>query len=225
MESRERVTFRLRLKPAFPFVDPDAADEYVAYGGALTPKWIVEAYVHGFFPFFAFKVEDLKWCCPTDRFVIFPKEIHVSHSMRTLMNGGKYRVTFNEAFGKVIRCCAVLRIGDRYAWLGPDMVDAYEELNRLGIARSVEVWEGEELVGGLYGLRIGKVFYGESMFSLAPSASKLALIALARSMEQDGGVMIDCQYETPHLLTMGGRHISYEEYMRDTGWKHAWKGQ
>ena len=225
MERSGSIAFRLRRRPAFPFVDPDAADEYVAYGGALSPEWITEAYVHGFFPFFAFRVEGLKWCCPTDRFVIFPKEIHVSHSMRTLMKGGKYRVTFNEAFGKVIRSCSALRIGERYAWLGPDMIEAYTELNRLGIARSVEVWEGENLVGGLYGLRIGNVFYGESMFSLAPSASKLALIALARSMELDGGVMIDCQYETAHLLTMGGRHISYDEYMRNIGWEQVRDGQ
>ncbi len=99
------------------------------------------------------------------------------------------------------------------AWLGPDMTAAYTELHRQGFAAGVEVWEGERLVGGLYGVTLGRCFFGESMFSLVPSASKLALIHLAQTLDALGGVMIDCQFETAHLKTMGGRHISYDEYM------------
>ena len=147
------------------------------------------------------------------RFVIFPDEIHVSHSMRALMNKQKYRVTFSKAFDRVIRECSRLRYDELGAWLGEDMIEAYTRLYEAGYAMSVEVWEGEELVGGLYGVCFGPCVFGESMFSLVPSASKLALIALAQRMQQCGGLFIDCQFETAHLKTMGGRYISYDEYI------------
>jgi len=183
-----------------------------ALGGQLTPEWLVVAYSRGIFPFYAFRFEKLKWCCPMDRFVIFPEEIHVSHSMRNLINKGQYEVTLNAAFEYVIQCCSELREDQLFAWLGKDMIKAYTELHEKGFASSVEVWDGDYLVGGLYGVHLGNCFFGESMFSLVPSASKLALIALAKSMQGQGG-FIDCQYETDHLLTMGGRHITYDEYM------------
>ena len=121
----------------------------------------------------------------------------------------------NEAFEAVIRHCATAqnRDDDEGAWLGPDIIKAYTELHRQGFAASVEVWDGDELVGGLYGVSLGPSFFGESMFSLVPSASKLALIHLAEEMKVRGGKLIDCQFETPHLKTMGGRFISYEDYM------------
>jgi len=149
-----------------------------------------------------------------DRFVIFPDEIHVSHSMRTLLNKGRYKASFNRAFEQVIRKCGELREEEEGAWLGPDMISAYIEMHRQQFAVSVEIWEGDDLVGGLYGVTLRHCFFGESMFSLVPSASKLALIHLANTMRLIGGVMIDCQFETPHLLTMGGRHIDYDEYMK-----------
>jgi leucyl/phenylalanyl-tRNA--protein transferase len=154
------------------------------------------------------------------RFVIFPEEIHVSHSMRTLMNKDRYRMSINEDFEGVINNCSELRIEENGAWLGPAMIEAYTELHRQGFAASVEVWEKpgegteERLVGGLYGVTIGRAFFGESMFSLVPSASKLALIHLAQTMKKTGGRIIDCQFHTPHLESMGGRYISYEEYMQ-----------
>ena len=149
------------------------------------------------------------------RFVIFPDEIHVSHSMRTLLNKGQYRLSINEDFDRVIETCSQLRIDEEGAWLGPQMVEAYKELHRQGFAASVEVWERQEkFVGGLYGVSIGKAFFGESMCSLVPNASKLALIHLARSLQARGGNLIDCQFETPHLKSMGGREISYDEYMK-----------
>ena len=198
------------------FPDPHLGDEdgCIAVGGDLSIDRLLLAYQHGIFPWYAFRYDEPTWYCPMQRFVIFPDEIHVSHSMRTLMNKGIYRLSFNEDFEGVIRQCGQLRIDEDQAWLGPDITEAYTELYRQEFAASVEVWNGERLVGGLYGVNIGSAFFGESMFSLEPSASKLALIHLARTFQKIGGKLIDCQFETAHLKSMGGRYISYEEYMR-----------
>ena len=198
------------------FPDPHLGDEdgCIAVGGDLSVDRLLLAYQHGIFPWYAFRYDEPTWYCPMQRFVIFPDEIHVSHSMRTLMNKGIYRLSFNEDFEGVIRQCGQLRIDEDQAWLGPDITEAYTELYRQEFAASVEVWNGERLVGGLYGVNIGSAFFGESMFSLEPSASKLALIHLARTFQEIGGKLIDCQFETAHLKSMGGRYISYEEYMR-----------
>ena len=198
------------------FPDPHLGDEdgCIAVGGDLSIDRLLLAYQHGIFPWYAFRYDEPTWYCPMQRFVIFPDEIHVSHSMRTLMNKGIYRLSFNEDFEGVIRQCGQLRIDEDQAWLGPDITEAYTELYRQEFAASVEVWNGERLVGGLYGVHIGSAFFGESMFSLEPSASKLALIHLDRTFQEIGGKLIDCQFETAHLKSMGGRYISYEEYMR-----------
>ena len=193
----------------------DDSDGMVAIGGDLSIERLLLAYDHGFFPWFAFKLKEIQWFCPRQRFVIFPNEIHVSHSMRTLMNKHLYRITFNTAFDQVIRACSTVdnRIDELGAWLGDDIIDAYSKLHDLGYARSVEVWRGNELVGGLYGVNSGTGFVGESMFSREPNTSKLALIALARQMQEQGGSLIDCQIQSPHLESMGGRFISYKEYI------------
>ncbi len=202
------------------FPDPHLADDdgCLAVGGDLSVDRLLLAYQYGIFPWYAFRHDKPIWYCPHQRFVIFPNEIHISHSMRTLMNKGIYRVSFNEDFEGVIRNCGQLRIEDEYAWLGPDITEAYTELYRQGFAASVEVWrqheEGEKLVGGLYAVNIGNAVFGESMFSLEPSASKLALISLAQEMQKCGGSLIDCQFETPHLKTMGGRYIDYDDYLK-----------
>ena len=189
----------------------------MAVGGDLSVDRLLLAYSHGFFPWFSFhnRKEPL-WYCPLQRFVIFPKEIHISHSMKQLMKKGDFCLTINKNFEGVIQGCATAqnRNEEEGAWLGPDIIKAYTELHRQGFAASVEVWQGGKLVGGLYGVSLGKAFFGESMFSLVPSASKLALIHLASLFEQLGGLLIDCQFETPHLRTMGGRFIPYEEYIR-----------
>lgn len=199
--------------PELPILD----DSYgmVAVGGDLSVERLMLAYDHGFFPWYAFKYKDIQWYCPKRRFVIFPDEIHVSHSMRTLMNKQLYRVTFNTAFDQVIRGCSTVdgRINENGAWLGDDIIDAYTKLHELGRARSVEVWHGDDLVGGLYGVISGTGFVGESMFSREPNTSKLALIALARQMQEHGGTLIDCQIHTPHLESLGARFISYKEYI------------
>lgn len=199
-------------------------DGLIAVGGDLSVDRLLLAYSNGFFPWFSYRYrEQPYWYCPLERFVIFPEEIHVSHSMRQLINKNKYHLTFNKNFEAVINGCATVnnRNMENGAWLGPDIIKAYTQLHRLGYAASVEVWENDnshidevKLVGGLYGVTINNAFIGESMFSLVPSASKLALIFLAKTLEKTEGLFIDCQFETPHLKSMGGRHISYEQYMK-----------
>lgn len=219
------MVFQLDNNLWFPAPHLGEADGLVAVGGDLSVDRLLLAYSYGYFPWFSFKREhEPLWFCPLQRFVIFPKEIHVSHSMRQLINRHEYEVTINRDFEGVIRGCATAqnRNEEEGAWLGPDIIQAYTELHRQGFAASVEVWKHDaasadgahRLVGGLYGVNLGTSFFGESMFSLEPSASKLALIYLARRFDSLGGQLIDCQFETPHLRTMGGRFIPYEEYLR-----------
>ena len=193
------MVFKLDDELWFP--DPSLADEdgCLAVGGDLSIDRLLLAYQNGIFPWFSFRDNDEPvWYCPKRRFVIFPKEIHISHSMRTLLRKDLYQFSVNMAFEDVIRNCSRLRIDEDGAWLGDP-----------------EGWdERGKLVGGLYGVNIGNAFFGESMFSLVPSGSKLALIYLAKTLEELGGTIIDCQIETAHLRSMGGRYISYKEYMR-----------
>ena len=222
------MVFQLDKELWFPDPHNGDPDGCIAVGGDLSVDRLLLAYSNGIFPWYAFRHSDIEWFCPMQRFVIFPEEIHISHSMRTLMNKGKYRVAIGEAFGSVIENCSRLRIDEEYAWLGEEMIRAYKELHLQGFATSVAVWEildkpipllyGKEIkerfVGGLYGVTIGNAFFGESMCSLVPNASKLALIHLAQTMQKTGGRLIDCQFETPHLKSMGGRFISYDDYMK-----------
>jgi len=209
------MVFRIGKKLTFP--DPHLGDEdgLIAVGGDLSIDRLILAYSNGIFPWYSFRdMPEILWYCPLKRFVIFPEEIHISHSMRTLMNKKKYTVSMNRDFDGVINNCSKLRYNEEGAWLGKDMIKAYTMLHNQGFAASVEVWdEKKRLVGGLYGVCIGKSFFGESMFSLIPSASKLALITLSDFMQKHNGVLIDCQFETPHLKSMGGRYISYDKYI------------
>lgn len=208
------MIFRLSKRLGFPDPRKGEEDGLLAVGGDLSVDRLLLAYSNGIFPWYSFRDSDILWFCPMQRFVIFPNEIHVSHSMRNLINKEQYRVTINQDFDGVIKNCGDLRKEQEGAWLGDDMTKAYTELHHQGFAASVEVWnQAGELVGGLYGVTLGRCFFGESMFSLEPSASKLALIGLADTMAANGGVMIDCQLETPHLKSMGGRFIPYDEYM------------
>ena len=209
----------VRLDNELWFPDPHWGEDdgLVAIGGDLSVNRLLLAYNYGFFPWYAFNMEsEPHWYCPLDRYVIFPNEIHISHSMRQLLRQQKYKVTVNEDFEGVILGCSKAQGRDEQggAWLGPNIIEAYTEMHRRGYAASVEVWEGEKLVGGLYGVTLNKAFFGESMFSLVPNASKLALIHLAKAMEKVGGRFIDCQFETPHLSSMGGKHISYDDYIK-----------
>ena len=206
------------------FPDPHQADDdgLLAVGGDLSVDRLLLAYSYGIFPWYSYRHrEEPLWFCPMRRFVIFPNEIHVSHSMRQMMNQRRYEVTYNRDFEGVIKGCATAQ--NRHlkegAWLGPQIISAYTELYKKGHAASFEVWEysadGQlgRLVGGLYGVTLWRTFFGESMFSLVPNASKLALIVLARLLDYKGGRLIDCQFETPHLRSMGGRFISYDEFI------------
>ena len=194
----------------------------MAIGGDLSVDRLVLAYNNGFFPWYAFNMErEPHWYCPLERYVIFPNEIHISHSMKQLLRQHKYEVTVNQDFDGVIKGCSKAQGRDEEsgAWLGPDIIEAFTRLHHRGYAASVEVWEpsdnvmGRRLVGGLYGVTLRHAFFGESMFSLVPNASKLALIHLAKAMERVNGHFIDCQFETPLFKAMGGRPITYEQYM------------
>lgn len=201
------------------FPDPRLGEEdgLLAIGGDLSEERLLLAYSYGIFPWFSFRDWPCPaWYCPMQRFVIFPDEIHISHSMRTLMNKKTYHVTFNEYFEGVINGCSEVngRYGQQGAWLGEDMIKAYTHMHQRGFAKSVEVWDDNaELVGGLYGMAMDKCFIGESMFSREPNTSKLALIYLAQFMKRIGAKLIDCQLETSHLKSMGGRFIPYEQYL------------
>lgn len=227
------MVYLLNDEIGFPDPREGEPDGLFAVGGDLSPERLHLAYSYGIFPWYAFRAEDtcqelidpetnrpyIQWWCPMQRFVIFPNEIHISHSMHQELNKlkkGELLVTIGRAFEQVIDQCGKLREEGQGAWLGPEMKAAYIDLHHRGMATSVEIWqrEGLKLVGGLYGVTLGNGFFGESMFSLIPSASKLALIFLARKLEQQGGGLIDCQFETPHLKTMGGRYISYDEYLK-----------
>ncbi len=207
-------------KKILAFPDPHTGDDdgLLAVGGDLSIDRLLLAYSNGIFPWYGFREsKEIMWFCPMDRFVIFPEKIHVSHSMRTLINRRTYHVSLNRDFDGVIEGCsrAYGRHDSPGAWLGRDMIAAYKQLHEQGFAASVEVWDDHDrLAGGLYGVTIGKSFFGESMFSLQPSASKLALIYLANLMRDRGGNLIDCQFETPHLKSIGGQHLPYDDYMR-----------
>jgi leucyl/phenylalanyl-tRNA--protein transferase len=209
------MIFQLDHTTDFPDPRYGNEDGFYAVGGEVTPERLVKAYPLGIFPYFAFRYRPVIWWAPQERFVIFPDEIHISHSMRNLMNKKRFHCTINQAFPEVLASCADTddRIDEDNAWLGPELMDTWMELHDAGFAKSVEVWEGDDLVGGLYGFVHNGCFMGDSMFSLEPSASKLALIHLARHMHELGGQFIDCQLETPHLKSMGARYISYDEFL------------
>ncbi|MGN0292524.1 MAG: leucyl/phenylalanyl-tRNA--protein transferase [Lachnospiraceae bacterium] len=196
------------------FPPPAGADEdgLLAVGGDLRPERLLLAYSNGIFPWFNDDAEIL-WWCPHERFVIFPEEIRISKSMKKFMRKTTLKVTLNHDFDEVIEHCRKLRETNVGTWITDGMEAAYRELHRMGYAASVEVREREQLVGGLYGVVLGRCFFGESMFSLVPNASKLALICLSQYLQRLGFYMIDCQFHTAHLESMGGRFISYEEYM------------
>ena len=162
------MVFALTDEITFPdphYGDPDGL---LAVGGDLSTDRLILAYSNGIFPWYAFQEGMIQWWCPLERFVIFPDEIHISHSMRTLINKGKYDVTINQAFDEVIRKCGELRMDMEGAWLGPEMIEAYTLLHEQGFAASVEIWEGEQLVGGLYGVTLGRCFTGSQCIQVSP---------------------------------------------------------
>lgn len=200
------------------FPDPHDADDdgLLAIGGKVTPEWVMAGYELGIFQWYAFDDKDEPhWWCPPERFVIFPNEMHISHFLRQLLRSGKYRVTFDQDFERVMRGCGSVngRHRERGRWLGEHLMEPYLELHRRGIAHSVEVWQNDEFIGGLYGGEIGRTFCGESMCSFAPNASKVALAFLANLLKERDNWLIDCQLRTEHLQSLGGRFLRYDEFM------------
>jgi leucyl/phenylalanyl-tRNA---protein transferase len=203
------MVFRLDERLLFP--DPALAEPngLLAIGGDLSVGRLLLAYRHGIFPWYNDETPIL-WYAPHERFVLFPQELKVSKTMRQVLRSNKFTVTVDRSFKEVIAACAQIgRTGQDGTWITHDMQAAYLELYRRGYAHSVEVWQGGELAGGLYGVQVGKVFCGESMFSKASNASKAALVHLCGM----GFSLIDCQVYTAHLASMGARMISREEYI------------
>ncbi|MES3019131.1 MAG: leucyl/phenylalanyl-tRNA--protein transferase [Bacteroidota bacterium] len=194
------------------FPNPELADEdgLLAVGGDLSPERLILAYRHGIFPWYSDE-SPILWYSPHDRFVLFPDRLKVSSSMDKVIKSGKFNATFDSAFDVVIEACSSIpRNGEAGTWITPEMKKAYIHLHRLGVAHSVEVWENDVLVGGLYGVIVNDVFCGESMFSKVSNASKAALIWLCRNKDFS---MIDCQVYTNHLESLGAELISRQEYL------------
>lgn len=182
-------------------------------GGDLTPARIIDAYSHGIFPWFS-EGDPILWWSPDPRMVLFPDELKVSRSLRKTVARGIYETRVDTAFRAVMEECAQPRDGQGGTWIVPGMVEAYTELHRMGHAHSVESWLDGELVGGLYGVALGKVFFGESMFARAPDASKVALVKLVERLQARGYRLIDCQQATRHLASLGAREIPRVEFAK-----------
>ncbi len=188
---------------AFPPAERANEDGILAVGGDLSPTRLIAAYQRGIFPWYSEGLPIL-WHCPDPRFVLVPEKLHVPKSLEKMARRAPYRLTLDTAFEQVIDGCAsTRRPGQRGTWITRDMRRAYVTLHQLGVAHSCEAWRGDQLVGGLYGVGLGKVFYGESMFARADDASKLAFVALVRWMIGWGVQLIDCQQETAHLARFG----------------------
>ncbi|WP_283743396.1 leucyl/phenylalanyl-tRNA--protein transferase [Sideroxydans sp. CL21] len=184
----------------------------LAAGGDLSATRLLEAYRHGIFPWFS-EGETILWWSPDPRMVLFPGEFKLSHSLRKTLRKGSHEVRTDTAFEQVMRACAAPREGANGTWIHEEMIGAYCELHRLGYAHSIETWTDGQLAGGLYGLALGRMFYGESMFSRRTDASKIALAHLAAQLKRWDFGMIDCQMNTPHLASLGAREIPRKEFI------------
>ena len=197
----------------FPVVDEANSDGILAIGGDLSPERLLLAYKSGIFPWFE-EGEPLFWWSPNPRMVLFLDELVVSKSMRNLLNRNIFTVTFNQNFREVIsNCQKIKREGQNGTWITNDMIEAYCKLNELGIAKSVEVWQNQELVGGLYGVDLGHIFCGESMFSKVSNASKVAFIVLVNQLKIANYKVLDCQVYNEHLESLGCREIDRSQFM------------
>ena len=184
----------------------------LAAGGDLSSARLLDAYRHGIFPWFG-DDDPLLWWSPDPRMVLFVDELRVARSLRRVIRSGRFTVTFDRAFRDVMLGCAAPRDGQDGTWITGEMMDAYVRLARRGIAHSVVTWAGDRLVGGLYGVAIGRMFYGESMFTRQSDASKVALATLVRQLERWRFSMIDCQMATSHLASLGAREIPRSAFL------------
>lgn len=202
----------LSQKIEFPDVSEATTEGLLAVGGDLSSERLIHAYTHGIFPWYDAD-DPILWWSPDPRFVLFPKDLKISKSMKQILNKGQFKVTYNKAFVEVINNCAqAKREGQRGTWITDEMIDAYIKLHELGYAKSVEVWKNMTLVGGLYGIDLkNKVFCGESMFAKESNASKVAFINLVKYGDYK---LIDCQLHTKHLESLGATHIPRTEFLK-----------
>ena len=205
--------YRLTDALLFPSPEQASAEGIVAIGGDLQPERVMLAYRKGIFPWFD-SDDFLLWWSPDPRMVLFPDQLKISKSMRTVLRKKRFEVTFNKAFDQVVEACAkVKRFGQNGTWITPGLMEVYSTLHTQGHAHSVEVWEEGSLVGGLYGIDLGTVFCGESMFSKSSNASKVALIFLVKELKKNKYELIDCQVPTQHLASMGAEPISRTKFL------------
>jgi leucyl/phenylalanyl-tRNA--protein transferase len=210
--------------PDFPYLDENERflfpspinskdPSIIAWGGNLSPGMLLSAYEQGLFPWFS-KEDPVIWQSPDPRFVIYPGKLHISTSMEKVLKRKDFTITFDRDFPEVITFCSeIFRRGQESTWITSDMISAYTELHRLGWAHSAEAWFKGELSGGCYGIRLGNVFFGESMFSRKPNASKAAFLTLARHLIKDEIRFIDCQQPTSHMKSLGGELIGRHEFI------------
>lgn len=196
---------------SFPLVTESQEDGLLVIGATLAVDRLIAAYSQGIFPWYN-EDDPICWYAPPERFVLFPSELIISKSMRTFMRNTAWVIKHNTAFREVMECCASIpRAGQDGTWIHPEMIEAYISMHQLGYAQSVEVWDGDNLVGGLYGIIIGKVFCGESMFSKKSNASKFALIHLCN---EGGFELVDCQIYSSHLASLGAKLIPRNTFQK-----------
>jgi leucyl/phenylalanyl-tRNA---protein transferase len=204
--------FRLNASCDFPPAERSGRDGLLAVGGDLSPRRLLRAYSRGVFPWYG-EDEPILWWSPNPRFVLFPSEFHVSHSLKKLVKRRVFTFTFDRAFAEVIDGCAQPRPGQEGTWITPAMRDAYVDLHRLGYAHSLEAWKGSDLAGGMYGISLGNCFFAESMFHFENNASKAVLAVLAATLARMEFAVIDCQVPSPHLAAWGARSIPRRRYL------------
>jgi leucyl/phenylalanyl-tRNA--protein transferase len=212
-DSAHNTMFFLDERLEFPAVETANAEGLLAVGGDLSPERLLLAYQSGIFPWFNADALIL-WWSPNPRMVLYPEKVRISKSMRKVLRSNQFRLTKNTCFEEILNQCAMAkRVGQQGTWITNDMKKAYLELHNRGLAKSYEVWEKDALVGGLYGIDLGHVFCGESMFSSSTNASKFAFIHLAQELEIKKYRLIDCQMYTKHLESLGAEEISRKEFL------------
>lgn len=206
--------YRISKELYFPPVETASPEGILAFGGDLSPERLLLAYKSGVFPWFEAD-EPILWWSPNPRMVLFFDELKVSKSMRNIFNRAIFKVTFNQDFRAVISNCQhVKRDGQNGTWITNEMIEAYCKLHELGVAKSVEVWKDDKLVGGLYGIDLGHVFCGESMFSLESNASKVAFVSLVNQLKSENYQVLDCQVYNEHLESLGCREINRDDFIK-----------
>ncbi len=198
----------------FPPISTATPEGILAIGGDLSVDRLKLAYSNGIFPWYS-KGDPIIWYCPDPRMVLFPDELHISKSMKRILRKEDFDITINKDFKAVIeQCSAINRKGQEGTWITNEMKEAYIELYKIGWAKSIEVWQNEKLIGGLYGVDLGTIFCGESMFSIEPNASKIAFVFLVQSLMRKNYKLIDCQVHNEHLASLGAREIPRKEFLK-----------